>query len=159
MLFAGQSYCMNNEISSLPPFSPIFFKTISWSCPTPWPALNDLQGCWTAVTSVASLNTVSYHFLFPHSPPTRFLGPHPQHLDVPRLEVQSDLQLPAYATATATQDPSCVYDLHHSSRQRRILNPLSEARDGTHNLMVPSQIRLRCATTGTPVSPFSSPES
>ena len=31
-----------------------------------------------------------------------------------------------------------------------ILNPLSEARDRTHNLMVPSQIRFRCATTRTP---------
>ena len=37
----------------------------------------------------------------------------------------------AYATATATQDLSHVYDLHHSSQQRRILNPLSKARDGT----------------------------
>jgi len=31
--------------------------------------------------------------------------------------------------------------LHHSSQQRRILNPLSKARDGTHNLMVPRRIR------------------
>ena len=30
--------------------------------------------------------------------------------------------------------------LHHSSRQRQILNPLSKARDQTCNLMVPSQI-------------------
>ena len=36
------------------------------------------------------------------------------------------------------------------SRQRWILNPLSEARDGIRNLMVPSRIRFRCATTGTP---------
>ena len=33
------------------------------------------------------------------------------------------------ATATATPDPSCICDTHHRSRQRRILNPLSEARD------------------------------
>ena len=33
-----------------------------------------------------------------------------------------------------------------------ILNPLSEARDRTHNLMVPSQIINHCATTGTPLS-------
>ena len=33
-------------------------------------------------------------------------------------------------------------DLHHSSQRRRILNPLSEARDRTRNLMVPSQIRF-----------------
>ena len=48
---------------------------------------------------------------------------------------------PAYATATAMQDPSHVCDLHHSSQQRQIMNPLSEARDQTNNLMVPSQIR------------------
>ena len=32
-------------------------------------------------------------------------------------------------------DLSCVCDLHHSSRQRWILKPLSEARDQTHILM------------------------
>ena len=37
-------------------------------------------------------------------------------------------------------DPSRVCDLHHSSRQCRILHPLSEARDRTRNLVVPSQI-------------------
>ena len=52
------------------------------------------------------------------------------------LEVKLELQL--LATATATTDPSHIYDLHHSSRQRQILNPLSEDRDQTHNLMVPS---------------------
>ena len=51
-------------------------------------------------------------------------------------------------------DLSCVYDLHHSSQQGRILNPLSEARDRTHNLMVPSQIRFHCSMTGTPLSPL-----
>ena len=54
------------------------------------------------------------------------------------------------ATATATSDPSCVRDLHHSSWQLPILNPLSEAWDRICNLMVPSQIRFHCATTGTP---------
>ena len=58
--------------------------------------------------------------------------------------------LPAYATATAMPDPSHVCDLHHSSWQRRIPNPLREARDQTHNLMIPSRIRFRCATMGTP---------
>ena len=63
-------------------------------------------------------------------------------MEVPRLGVQLELQLLAYATATSTQDPSCVCDLHHSSQQCQILNPLSEARDQTRNLMVPGQIRL-----------------
>ena len=54
------------------------------------------------------------------------------------------------ARATAMPDPSRVCSLHHSSRQCQTLNPLSEARDGTRNLMVPSQIRFCCATIGTP---------
>ena len=44
-----------------------------------------------------------------------FLGLHTQHMEVSRLEVQSEQQLPAYATATATWDPSHDCDLHHSS--------------------------------------------
>ena len=69
------------------------------------------------------------------------LGPHPQHMEVPRLGVELELQLPPYTTATATWDPSCVCDLHHSSWQRWIVNPLSKGRDRTRNLMVPSRIR------------------
>ena len=70
-----------------------------------------------------------------------FLWPHLQHLEVPRLGVKSELLLPACARATATQDPSHTCNLHHSSQQCQILNPLSEARDRTCNLMVPSWIR------------------
>ena len=81
-----------------------------------------------------------------------FLGPHTWHMEVPRLGVQSELQLPAYATASATSDLSRNCNLHHSSQQRCILKPLSEARDRTRNLMVPSQIRFCCARTGTPES-------
>ena len=40
--------------------------------------------------------------------------------------------------------------LRHSPQQRRILNLVSEARDQTRNLMVPSRIRFHCATMGTP---------
>ena len=50
-------------------------------------------------------------------------------MEVPRLGVYLELQLPAYTTATATPDPSHVCDLHHSSWQLWLLNPLSEARD------------------------------
>ena len=71
-------------------------------------------------------------------------------MEVPRLGVKTELLLPAYATATATPNPSHVFDLHHSSQQRQILNPLNKARVQTHNLMVPSQIRFYCAKTGTP---------
>ena len=58
-----------------------------------------------------------------------FLGLHPQHMEVPRLGIELELQLPAYITATATWDPSRVCDLYHSSQQRRIPDPLSKARD------------------------------
>ena len=70
------------------------------------------------------------------------------HMAVPRLGVESELQLPACTTATAMLDPSRVSSLHHSSRQCRSLNPLSEARDQTCVLMDASQVRFRCATTG-----------
>ena len=52
-------------------------------------------------------------------------------MEVPRLGVESELKLLAYATATAMQDPSHICNLYHSSRQHQILNPLSEARDKT----------------------------
>ena len=58
-----------------------------------------------------------------------FLGPHPQHMEVPRLGVELELQLLVYATATAMWAPSHVCDLQYSSQQRWILNPLNKARD------------------------------
>ena len=57
-----------------------------------------------------------------------FLGQLLRHMEVPRLGVELELQLPACTTATATLDPSRAHNLHHSSRQRRILNPLGRAR-------------------------------
>ena len=79
-----------------------------------------------------------------------FWGPHPRHMEIPRLGVEWELQLPACARAIGTWDLSCVWDLHHSLWQHRILNPLREARDRTCDLMAPSRIRFHCATTGTP---------
>ena len=61
--------------------------------------------------------------------------------------VKSELQLLAYATATATPDPSRVWDLHHSSRQCRISDPLSEARDRTCILMDTSRFHYHWVTT------------
>ena len=71
-------------------------------------------------------------------------------MEVPRLGVESELQLLAYPTATATPDLSYICDLHHSSWQRWILNPLSETRDQTRNLMVLGWIHFHCAPMGTP---------
>jgi len=75
-------------------------------------------------------------------------------MEAPRLGVRSDLQLPACTTATTTQDLSHICDLHHSSRQRQTLNPLSEARDWNFVLVDASQMRFHWATMGTPVSLF-----
>ena len=67
-----------------------------------------------------------YFFFFPF-----FLGLQVWHVKVLGLGVELELQLPAYTTATAAQDLTLFCDLHHSSLQRWILNPLSEARDRT----------------------------
>ena len=71
-------------------------------------------------------------------------------MEVCRLEAASELQLLAYTTATATEDPSCPCDLHHSSQRRRILNPLSEAKDWTRVLMDTCQVPFHWATVETP---------
>ena len=57
------------------------------------------------------------------------------------------LQLPAYTTVTAMQDPSHICDLHHNT-QCCILNPLSESRDQTQVLMDTSWVCYCWATTG-----------
>ena len=65
-------------------------------------------------------------------------------MEAPRLEVKLEPQLPAYATATVTPDVSlsCVCN---PAPQCWILNPLSEAKDGTRNLMFPSRTDLHNA--------------
>ena len=67
-----------------------------------------------------------------------------------QAEVQLELQLSAYTSATETQDLSHIFDLHHSSWQLQILNPLSEARDWTHIFMDTSWVHYCWATRGTP---------
>ena len=96
--------------------------------------------------SLLKLSLLIFFFFF------GFLGPHPRHMEVPRLGVQSELELLAYTTATATWDPSHVCNLHHSSRQRRILNPL-RVRPGIEPTTSWFLVRFvdYCATTGTPV--------
>ena len=67
-------------------------------------------------------------------PPLTFfflLGLHLWHMGVPQQGVESELQFPAFATATAILDPSCICDLCCSMQQPN-LNPLSKARDRIH---------------------------
>ena len=74
-----------------------------------------------------------------------FLGSHPQHMEVPRLGVQTEMKLSACVTATATQDLICICNLHNagslthwarpgikptsSQRQCCVLNPLNHNRN------------------------------
>ena len=75
-------------------------------------------------------------------------------MEVPRLRVKPELQLPACAVATVTWNLSCACDLYYRSKQCRIPDPLSEARDQTHILMDTSCVCFHCTTTGTPVFHF-----
>ena len=57
---------------------------------------------------------------------------HVWHVEIPKLGAESEQQLPAYTTATATPDPRHIFDLCLSLQQGWILNPLNKgAKDGT----------------------------
>ena len=114
-----------------------------------------IVGLQYSVLFYVKINFISYPFLiflflFIYLFIFCFLGPHLWLMEVARLWVQLELQLLACTTATATPDLSRVCDLHHSSPQCQILNPLIKARDWTRNLMVPSQISFHFTTTETP---------
>ena len=70
-------------------------------------------------------------------------------MEVPRLGVKTELQLPAYTTATATWDLSRICDLHRSSQQHWIFNPMSKARDQTRVIKGTSWVHYGLATMGT----------
>jgi len=110
------------------------------------PLLIFLQSVLSVLQTIWEKRSLCFYFNFFFFLPLRHLW----HMEVPRLGVHSELQLPAYAIATVTPDPSCFCDPHHSSPQRWILNLLSEARDRTCSLIVPSWIRFHYATMGTP---------
>ena len=115
-------------------------------------------GDWTNASTATQATSAGFltHGAMAGTPLTFFfwrgggLGPHPRHMEVPRIWAKLELQLPAYTTATTTLDPSHVCNLHHSSWQCQIFNPLSEARDWTYILMNASQIAFHWAMIGTP---------
>ena len=69
-----------------------------------------VKGCWGSCQHLLMTKPILVFFFF-----CPFLGPHLRHMEVPGLE--SELQLLAYGTATATLDPSHICSLHHSLRQ------------------------------------------
>ena len=69
-----------------------------------------------------------------------FLVLYLQHMEVPRLEFESNLQLLAYAIVTAMWYLSHICDLQYRSGQHYILNQLSDTRDQTHIIMATIQI-------------------
>ena len=56
------------------------------------------------------------------------LGPLPRHMEVPRLGVEWELSRLPTPEPQQRGIKATVCNLHHSSRQRRILNPLSKSR-------------------------------
>ena len=81
-----------------------------------------------------------------------FLGLHLQHKEVPRLG--SSRSCSHSYVAIATWDLHRIFDLHHSSWQWWILNPLSKARDRIHIHVDTSLIHFHWATMGTPPKLF-----
>ena len=71
-------------------------------------------------------------------------------MEVLRIGVESELQLPVYTSTTVIPDLSCVWNLYHSSWQRWILNPLSKASDPTRVPMDTGQICFHYGTMETP---------
>ena len=69
-------------------------------------------------------------------------------MEVPRLGVSAEQYMPAYTTAT--QDLSRVCNLHHSSLQHQVVNPLRGARDWTRILMDTGWFCYCSATMGIP---------
>ena len=70
------------------------------------------------------------------------------HMEVHRLGVELELQLPAYTTAM--WDASRICDLHHCSWQCLIFNPLSKGKDRNSVLMDTRQVHFHQAMTRTP---------
>ena len=80
------------------------------------------------VLKSCSRSPYNYFILFVLFCLVLFLGPHPRHMEVPRLGGESELQLPACTTATATQGSEPHLRPLPQLGPHWILNPPSEAR-------------------------------
>ena len=80
---------------------------------------------------VAANGSISFFTAEQHALNSR----HPQYMEIPRLGVESERQLPGYTAVTAAWEPSLGCDLNLSSQQHRIRNALSSTSPGTHVLM------------------------
>ena len=81
------------------------------------------------------------------------LQPRLHHMEAAGPGVELELQLPAYATATATRNPSHICDLCRSLRQCWIHNPRSEARDQSRiftETMLGTTVGTHCCVFSTP---------
>ena len=106
-----------------------------------WPGVDYDWGPGPSLHSPLHFCVFYYYYYYYYFLSLIFLGPHPRHMEVPRLGVELEHQLLTYTTATAMPDMSCVCNLYHSSRQCQILNQLSKVRDRTCVFMDASQIR------------------
>ena len=79
-----------------------------------------------------------------------FLGPHPWHMEVPRLRVKSKLQLLAYATSQPCQIWAGSVTYTTACGNAGSLTPWVGSRDWTHIFTDTTSV----PTTGTPVSVF-----
>ena len=82
------------------------------------------------------------------------LGPHMQHLEVPRLWVEQELHLLAYTKPQQHRilATSVTYTAVHSNAG--LFVPLSKAKDESCVLMDTSQVRYHSAMVGTPTCTF-----
>ena len=83
-----------------------------------------------------------------------FLGPHLWHMEVPRLGVESELQLLTYTTAIAMPDPSCICELHCSLRQSGFLTHWARPGVEPASSWILVRFLTRWATVGIPMSYF-----
>ena len=104
----------------------IFMKLpVDQSKVIPVERLKQTHACVDAANRKQEQSMFLFLFLF------FLLGLHMQHTEVPRVGVKLELLQPHQWC----QDPSRVCNLHHSSWQYWILNPLSRARDRTRILV------------------------